>query len=74
MHRPPPRLHQVGQGAAEAVELPYDKDVTLAESLNGAIEAGPTGRRAAHALVGEYLSTPGRLERVALQGKILVSR
>ena len=38
--------HEVGQGASEAVEAPYDEGVALVELVQGVVEAGAGGQGA----------------------------
>lgn len=65
------RLDQMREGAAEAVDSPYDERVTGAQGVEDGIELGATGFRAGGG-VGLHPEAAGGGKRVVLQGGVLV--
>ncbi|CAJ6538235.1 Uncharacterised protein [Burkholderia pseudomallei] len=66
-------LHQVGQRAAQAVELPDGQRIAFAQIGQGGGQAWPVGFRAARHVL-EHLRRAGGVQRLMLHGRVLIGR
>jgi hypothetical protein len=67
----PDRIDQVLEAAAEAVQAPDHERVAGSEELKAGVELGAIAQRPG-ADIAEYASAAGLLERVELQGEVLI--